>query len=461
MATRRFTGTFLSLDCRWTGPGPEERRSIGNDRDLPRRKSTHVDDPRAVGLRLREARARASLSQRELSFPGCSPAYISRIEAGDRIPSLQLLREMGRRLGVSEDYLATGAERHDEKALLLEAEISLRLEERELAAELYAEALKGATTSDERSLALVGLGQLAYRDGKPREAIAHLEEARSIARTDLADQPGWADTLGRAYASIDQLEAASGIFERSLKAAEERNDPIEAVRFAVLLANAYIDKTEFDAAEQLLERILTLAPDSRDPIFRARLYWSQSRLHAARGDHPRAARYARKALNLLELTEHTYYTAQAHQLLAHIELDRRRPEEAIELLEKGLALLADGGTPIDIALFKLEQARALIQLERHEEAASLAMDASGLLADAAPLDAGRGYALVGEVFAELGDPRKALELYELAAEMLSSHPSRYLVEVYEKLAQVLEAEGQKDEALDVLKKAVAIQTQTA
>ena len=61
-----------------------------------------------------EARERAGLSQRQLSFPGCSPAYISRIEAGDRIPSLQLLRKMGQRLGVSEDYLATGKERHDE-----------------------------------------------------------------------------------------------------------------------------------------------------------------------------------------------------------------------------------------------------------------------------------------------------------------------------------------------------------
>jgi tetratricopeptide (TPR) repeat protein len=425
---------------------------------LPRRKSTHVDDPTAVGHRLREARTQAGLSQRQLSFQGCSPAYISRIEAGDRIPSLQLLREMGRRLGVSEDYLATGAERYDEKAVLVEAEISLRLDERELAAELYAEALAGATTNDERARALIGLGQLAFREGKPREAIARLEEARSIAQDDLADEPSWADTLGRAYASIDQLETAVDVFERSLAAAERRNDPIEAVRFAVLLANAYIDKTELDAAEQLLERTLALAPDSKDPIFHARFYWSQSRLHAAREDHQRAARYARKTLNLLELTEHTYCTAQAHQLLAHIELDRRRPEEATELLKKGLALLGDSGTPVDVALFKLEEARALIQLERHEEAGSLAMDASGLLADASPQDAGRGYALVAEVFSELGDSRKALELYELAAEMLSAHPSRYLVEVYEKLAGVLEADGQKDEALDVLKKAVAIQT---
>lgn len=425
---------------------------------MPRRKSTHVDDPIEVGRRLKQARENAGLSQRQLSFPGCSPAYISRIEAGDRIPSLQLLREMGRRLGVSEDYLATGTERHDENAALLEAEISLRLDEPERAGQLYTEALERATTSDERALALVGLGQVAYRKSKPREAISRLEEARAVARADLVDQPGWADTLGRAYASIDQINAAIRIFERSLSSAEERADAVESVRFAVLLANAYIDKTEFEAAEQLLERILTIAPDSKDPMFRARLYWSQSRLYAAREDHQRAARYARNALNLLELTEHNYYTAQAHQLLAHIELDRKQPEEAIELLEKGLALLTTGGTPVDIALFKLEQARALIQLDRHEEAASLAMDASETLADASPHNGGRGYAVVAEVYSELGDRAKAIELYELAADVLSSHPSRYLLEVYEKLAELLEAEGQKDEALTVLKKAVSVRT---
>src|SRR6266508_2185331 len=104
---------------------------------------------------------------------------------------------------------------------------------------------------------------------------------------------------------IDELEAAVDIFQRSLVAAEGRNDPIEAVRFAVLLANAYIDKAEFGEAEQLLKRILTLAPDSNDPVFRARLYWSQSRLYAAGENHPSAHHYPPQKLKLLELTEHT------------------------------------------------------------------------------------------------------------------------------------------------------------
>ena len=48
---------------------------------------SHVDDPVAVGKRLKEARLAAGFSQRQLSFPGCSAASISRLEAGDRVPS--------------------------------------------------------------------------------------------------------------------------------------------------------------------------------------------------------------------------------------------------------------------------------------------------------------------------------------------------------------------------------------
>ena len=48
------------------------------------------------------------MSQSDLAFPGCSPAYISRIERGERIPSLQVLRELAERCGVSETFLAWG-----------------------------------------------------------------------------------------------------------------------------------------------------------------------------------------------------------------------------------------------------------------------------------------------------------------------------------------------------------------
>src|SRR3954468_24568586 len=114
---------------------------------MPKQKSTHVDDPAAVGRRLREARERARDSQRDLAFPGCSAAYISRIEAGARIPSLQLLRELGRRVGVSADFLATGSEAEaaeERERAFVEAEVALRLADRDYARALYTEALAAA-----------------------------------------------------------------------------------------------------------------------------------------------------------------------------------------------------------------------------------------------------------------------------------------------------------------------------
>src|SRR6187200_746423 len=75
-----------------------------------RARTPHYDDPAAVGQRVFEAREAAGLSQRELAFPGCSAAYISRIERGERVPSLQVMRELARRTGVSEQELAYGRE---------------------------------------------------------------------------------------------------------------------------------------------------------------------------------------------------------------------------------------------------------------------------------------------------------------------------------------------------------------
>ena len=370
------------------------------------------------------------------------------------------MREMGRRLGVSEDFLATGRERHDESAKLVDAELALRLGEVDLASKLYSEALDGAANEDERARALGGLGQVAFQEGNPRGAIEQIEKARNASRDRLADQPSTADTLGRAYAMVDELEAAITVFSESLAAAHHRGDKVEASRFAVLLANAHIDANNFAAAQQLLERALEEAPDSRDPILKARLYWSHSRLHTLQQHPAQAARYARRALNILEATEHTDYTAFANQLLAHIEVDRERPEEALKHVQRGLELLSEGANPVNRALLRLEEARALLQLGKREEAGALALEVAGLLKDSSPHDAGRGYALVAQVYEDLGDRARALELYELAAEVLQGSAGRYLIEVYQRLAEILEEEQRRDEALEILKKAVAVRAQT-
>lgn len=72
-------------------------------------KHAHVDDAVALGGRIRDTRTERGMSQRELSFPGCTAVYICRIERGDRVPSLQVIHELARRLHVSPEYIAWGS----------------------------------------------------------------------------------------------------------------------------------------------------------------------------------------------------------------------------------------------------------------------------------------------------------------------------------------------------------------
>lgn len=122
---------------------------------------SHVDDPAAVGRRLKEARIAAGLSQRQLSFPGCSAAYISRLEAGDRVPSLQLLRKLAQKLNADEEFLATGVARPaEEPAGLVEAAVAHRLGDHELAKERYEHVLETARHPGTRARAAQALAQL-------------------------------------------------------------------------------------------------------------------------------------------------------------------------------------------------------------------------------------------------------------------------------------------------------------
>jgi transcriptional regulator with XRE-family HTH domain len=92
---------------------------------VPRGRPIHVDDPAGLGKRLRAARLEAGLTQRQLGFAGCSYAYISRIEAGVRVPSLQVIHEFARRLGVSPQYLATGgSDNENAEVRLLQAAVA-------------------------------------------------------------------------------------------------------------------------------------------------------------------------------------------------------------------------------------------------------------------------------------------------------------------------------------------------
>ena len=415
----------------------------------------HVDSPEAVGKRLKEARLAAGMSQRELSFPGCTAVYICRIEKGDRVPSLQVLRELARRLGVDENYLAAGAARVDETESLVEAEVALRLDQLELAEHLYAQTLEASTDRVNRGRALGGLGEIDLYAGRLDEAIELLEESRRLLGDGLVGYPGIVDALARAYVLASEFEQAIALLEHSLQLARDRRDDLAEARFSILLANVLIDNGNLASARELLGHSLAKSEESTDPILQARLYWSQSRLHSAEANAEAASRYARMALAAIELTENISHAARAHQLLAHVELEQGNAEEALDLVDRGQALAARvGGADAD-GYFKIARSQALAQLGREEEAIAGAMELAGAF-ESRPDLAGRAYAVAADVYAQTGDRARALELYELSGELMAERDRAFTRELYAKMAELLEAEGRKDEALELLERAMGL-----
>ena len=187
---------------------------------------SHVDDPAAVGRRLNEARLAAGLSQRQLSFPGCSAAYISRLEAGARVPSLQLLRKLAAKLNADEEYLATGVARVEQAPPeLVEAEVAHRLGDHELAKRRYEQVLETTTSPAARSPGRQALAQLRG------ETVAAEPEADAAVRGPPGSRPS-------APASSGSTRASSGRQGDREQAARYARDALALLEYADDLTRA-------------------------------------------------------------------------------------------------------------------------------------------------------------------------------------------------------------------------------
>jgi transcriptional regulator with XRE-family HTH domain len=265
-----------------------------------------------IGQRLRRLRHERGLSQRELASPGVSYAYISRIEAGARRPSVKALRMLARKLGVSADYLETGSEIRDveERELrIADAELGLRLDEDTGRAEnallqLHEEAVAAgdAIAASRVSLAL-GLASAAA--GRNAEAIERLEAGLEVSPVPPSLRPEVFATLGHAYGAASRPDLAVELFERCLGeiAEDAPDDGATHARFAQYLGDALRELDELERAQSVLDAALERVDEVTDVYARVRLYRSLSQLNVARGRPLTALEYMRRALALLAVTD--------------------------------------------------------------------------------------------------------------------------------------------------------------
>jgi tetratricopeptide (TPR) repeat protein len=376
------------------------------------------------------------------------------VEAGQRIPSLQILTRLAERLATTAEFLATG--KHPEPDPLFEAELAARTGDTALARRLYTAAAKnGPPVVSAR--ADVALGRLAFDDGDHEAATDLLERALGEAGLPFPERASALELLGKALALLARFDESRTVLDQGLAGAREAHDQPAELRFAVLLANLLIDRGNPERAEELLSTIIDDARKARDPVALANLYWSQARLHASQRRQDLAARYAHLAHATVEATEHTVIAARALTLLAHIENDRGNHAEALAFADEGAPVLAAAGNRLDEGMLLLEKARALGALGRREDAVGIALGAIPRFEHAHPTSAARGYAVAAEIFRDLGENARALELYELAVDTVPTE-DRHLGDMYRAIGEIHEAEGRPAEALESFKRALDVRT---
>jgi transcriptional regulator with XRE-family HTH domain len=417
-----------------------------------------------IGARLKRLRLQKGLSQRDLSSPGVSYAYISRIEAGARTPSVKALRKLAQKLGVSVEYLETGRDIRDvddRELRLADAELELRLSEDISQAEeklehILQEAI-GAGDLTSATRAQIALGLAAAERGEHLAAVERLERVVGNETVPAPHRrPDLYTTLGQCYAALGAPDRAVRIFEDCLDRVREDvpDDRAIGVRYATFLSYALTDTGDYDRAADVVRKALSLAGDQADPYTRVRLYWSLGRLRVIEGASSEALEYIRSAIALLKATDDTLALARAHLLAAGAELRTESAEGALRNLEQAERLLGPQPRAEDLGMLRTGQSLLAALQGNADVAVERARDALALLGHFHGEEQGYAVRALAKGLAMQGDEAGALEAYRRAVDLLTVHTRRADAgETALEWANFLRARGREDEAEPILRRA--------
>jgi transcriptional regulator with XRE-family HTH domain len=409
---------------------------------------------------VRRLRVARGLSQRKLASSGVSYAYISRIESGQRIPSVRAIRVLARRLGVTPEYLENGVDIAPGEALelrLTDAELRLRLGDHSIEARHALQAvLKEAQRTAQSEIevrAQIALGLASLAAGNQREAAQYLAVAVASPLVSPLMQTNVYVSLSKALRFLGQAEEAVAMLEEAL------DDPgcqmPEGVgvrlRLATYLSYALTDLGDFERARSVLEELD--ADAGLDAHAQVTMHWSLARLAYMEGQQRAALNEIRRAIILLDHTEDSLELARAHLFAAEVHLwadNSCEAERHLELAERLETLAADAR---DLGALHSGQALALARRGDFDGARPLIRRAHEELADA-PAEQGLLWLARALVEAGCDELDAATHSFEQAVEALTaSSMDREAAAVCREWSDLLLAAGKSGEAATVSRRA--------
>jgi transcriptional regulator with XRE-family HTH domain len=420
----------------------------------------------SIGQRLKRLRQERGFSQRELASPGVSYAYISRIEAGTRQPSVKALRRLAAKLSVTPEYLETGSDLDAAEARelrLADAELAIRLGEQVEGEAALEEILEDAVRNGDvrnANRARIALAMIRYDRGDHKIAVSLFEQAIESERPAAVDHLDVYITLARAYDRAGAPERGVELLRGCIDEVRE-TDPYDVaaeVRYANALSNALTDTGDLAGASAALADALERTREAGDdPYMRVRLHWSLARLAEMDGKSASALHQMRRAMALLEATDDTLHLGRAHLGCALIMNSQGNAEAALDQLDRAEKLLGVHASGDDRSMLKVQRSRAYALLGRPEDAVALAREAVALVDRRNEPELGTAKAALAQALTLAGDVEGAETAFAEAVDLLESQSRwREATEAAQAWGKLLRKTGREAEALDVLERAAEL-----
>ncbi len=425
------------------------------------RRRVVVDDTalaRAIGQRIRQARAAAGLTQQQLAGDRFTKAYISALENALAKPSMAALNYLAPRLGTTaaaliadpgtawrrieaDLALASGnwAEALDGYEPLLEvthergarAQLQLAIAEGLCRLDRPAEAIRPAAEASrafaelgreaERAAADYWLSSAHFQQDNPDEARSLLRGIRDRIRGGLVVPAEFATRVLIALAMNETAHGETAAAIAFLEEARALTSDLDMQRrggFLASMAKAYQKAGDIEGAVRAGTQALALLRQADSDLEAGRLENELAMTYLAAGNTTRAADLAASARMSVEARGDDRLVSHVIDTQAMIALTTGDAAAALTLADESLAIGRRADHQAGILDASVTRARALAQLGRHEAAAA-AFEEAFAAADHAPASRRRTILTAwAESLAALG---RHDEAFALARRALATH----------------------------------------
>jgi tetratricopeptide (TPR) repeat protein len=423
-------------------------------------------DPAELGQRLRAARIAKAMTQTDLAGADVSVGYVSRIEAGQRRPNLQVLTDLCTRLGTPVEHLLMGVAPQELEQIKLNldfAELSLESgdpQTAELQARDAREAAEAASLKEHIYRARFLVSRALEAQGLIDDAVIELESLLSP-RVGNVLQIKVRLALVRCYKLSGDFAKAVEVGEMLLEHLTDTplDNTDEAVQLAVSMAAAYYFRGDVSQAVRVCRKAMAKAERLDSPVARASAYWNASIFEAGRGSVSDAVPLAQRALALFAEGQDGRNLAVLRTNLGSLQLQLDPPQldEAKHNLEQAAEeMRGNSAGVVDVGRNELAQARAHYLGGDLDIAEAMTTRVLENLRTLDPLNAADAKSLQGQVHAARGDVAGAAAAYREAVLILTGVGSdRTAANMWFELAGLLEDVEEFDAARDAYRSAAA------